>query len=335
MVTHRIGMVTLIGLGILGSAAIIGTWGDLMVIAAILLLFTSMALVMQISQNRQLKLLLQNEQNLKILDRRKNEFLATIAHELRNPLAPILNSLSLLQNNNLDETKKERHCRIIERQMQRIMRLIDDLLDVGRSLNGQFSIHRQCVNLADVLSQASETCRPHIDKARHQLIVALPDELLSVNGDPDRLTQLFSNLIQNACKYTPNCGTIRLQAQRATNTVVVSIRDNGDGISAENLPKLFTIFTQVSDTNPAGKVGLGIGLSIVRNLVELHGGQVEARSDGLGHGSEFIVRLPMRIKTETSQDEEHPSADSESRSLHVHENLPTYYGHAASTLMVG
>ena len=238
------------------------------------------------------------EAKLQETDRRKDEFLAMLAHELRNPLAPIQTAVRLLAEHDPAEHDQAKLRDIIARQVTHLGRLVDDLLDVSRISRGRIVLQKTPMDLGLALKQAIETSRPLIDERRHRLDVQLPAEPLWVDGDCARLTQVIANLLNNAAKYTDQGGTITVFAQEEKPTesfkdVVVSVRDNGRGIDPKELPQLFQMFYQANRTLDRAEGGLGIGLSLVRSLVELHDGRVEARSAGLGHGSEFIVRLPL------------------------------------------
>jgi len=229
-------------------------------------------------------------QALKEADRRKDEFLATLAHELRNPLAPIRNALHLLQQRPAEDPTVRAAQEILGRQVTHMVRLIDDLLDVSRITQGKLELRRQPVELSRVIEQALETSRPHISQ---QLTVALPSDPVRLDADPVRLAQVLSNLLNNAAKFTPKSGRIDVTAQVEGATVVIRVRDSGVGIAPEQLPNLFRIFSQAESPLERSKGGLGIGLSLARSLVELHDGTIEARSEGAGKGAEFIVRLPV------------------------------------------
>ncbi|HEY7426719.1 MAG TPA: ATP-binding protein, partial [Gemmataceae bacterium] len=232
------------------------------------------------------------EEALKETDRCKDEFLAMLAHELRNPLAPIRNALHILR---LDENNSERHRRtydLMERQIEHLVRLVDDLLDVSRITRGKIKVQKARVDLASVVARAVESSRPVIQERGHTLEVALPKEPVAVTADPVRLAQVILNLLNNAAKYTPEGGRIWLTAAAEGSEAVVRVRDTGVGIPAEMLPKVFDLFTQVDRAIDRSLGGLGIGLTLVRRLTELHGGTVEAFSRGPGQGSEFVVRLP-------------------------------------------
>jgi PAS domain S-box-containing protein len=233
------------------------------------------------------------EQALKEADRRKDEFLATLAHELRNPLAPLRNALELLRLADDNKPLIEQARSVMERQVAQMVRLVDDLLDVSRIVRGKLELRKERVELADVLKAAIETARPLIEASAHELTVTLPPEPIPVLADPIRLSQVFANLLNNAAKYTESSGHIWLTTERWDREVAVSVRDTGIGIAAEDLPRIFGLFLQVETALERSQGGLGIGLSLARGLVELHGGTIEARSAGPGKGSEFTVQLPI------------------------------------------
>ncbi len=226
-------------------------------------------------------------------DRRKDEFLATLAHELRNPLAPILNSVAVLKAPGATEADQRELREVIERQVQHMSRLLDDLLDVNRITTGKFELRKNRVTLAAVVEAALETSRPLINAAGHELTVSTPGEPIYLDADLVRLAQVFGNLLNNAAKYTDRGGQIWLTATRDRDDVVVAVRDNGIGISGEMLPRIFDMFSQASPALKRSQGGLGIGLSLVKGLVELHGGSIAAESGGPGQGSTFAVRLPI------------------------------------------
>ncbi len=228
-------------------------------------------------------------------DRRKDEFLATLAHELRNPLAPIRNGLQVLRLARENPQAEEQARGMIERQVQQMVRLIDDLLDLSRISRGKVELRRERLDLAAAVQSAVETSRPLIEQAGHELTLSLPSEPVFVDADVTRLAQVFANLLNNAAKYTERGGDIRLSVEphEHENDVLVRVRDNGVGIPASMLPRIFEMFTQVDRSLERTQGGLGIGLSIVKRLVEMHGGTVEARSEGPGRGSELVVRLPV------------------------------------------
>jgi signal transduction histidine kinase/ActR/RegA family two-component response regulator len=236
---------------------------------------------------------------LREADRRKDEFLAMLAHELRNPLAPISNAAQLLRLAGHEESIRANAHHMIERQVSHLIRLVDDLLDVSRVSRGKITLQKMSVDLAAVVQHAVETSRPLIDSRRHQLETTLPGDRVRVEGDFVRLAQVVSNLLNNAAKYTDEGGRIRLSLETTpagaddAGEAVITVRDDGRGIDASALSSLFDLFYQAAHNIDRAEGGLGIGLSLVRSLVELHGGSVEARSRGQGQGSEFIVRLPL------------------------------------------
>jgi PAS domain S-box-containing protein len=225
-------------------------------------------------------------------DRQKNEFLAMLAHELRNPLAPMRNALYLLNSPKTDEPVRERARQIVERQMEHLVRLVDDLLDVSRIVRGMVDLRRGVMDLSEAVLRAAETAQPVIDGQGHELVLNLPDEPLWVDGDVVRLGQVIANLLTNAAKYTDRAGVIQLSAVHEEGLAVVRVRDPGIGIPPETLPHVFELFVQGDRSLARSQGGLGIGLTLVQRLVELHGGTVQAYSEGRGQGSEFTVRLP-------------------------------------------
>ena len=233
------------------------------------------------------------EEALRDADRRKDEFLATLAHELRNPLAPIRNSLHILRLTGRQDPGTERVGEMMERQVNHMVRLVDDLLEVSRITRGKIELRSELVEVETVVQNAVESSRPLIDAGGHRLALALPPEPLTLEGDPVRLTQVFANLLNNAAKYTDRGGQIWLTVRRDGDAASISVRDNGTGIEPEMLPRVFDMFAQIDRNASRAQGGLGIGLTLVKRLVEMHGGSVEASSDGLGRGSEFTVRLPL------------------------------------------
>jgi PAS domain S-box-containing protein len=232
------------------------------------------------------------EEALKEADRRKDEFLATLAHELRNPLAPIRNGLQILKMAGADAGAAEKARTMMDRQLAQMVRLIDDLLDVSRISRGKIELKRKYVDLAAVVQTAVETSRPLIDAAGHELVVSLPSSPVVVDADATRLAQIFANLLNNAAKFTDRGGRIELTLKSQGDDAVVLVNDSGEGIPPAMLSRVFEMFTQVDRTLERPHGGLGIGLTLVKSLVEMHGGSVEARSAGPGQGSEFEVRLP-------------------------------------------
>jgi PAS domain S-box-containing protein len=234
----------------------------------------------------------QAEEALREADRRKDEFLATLAHELRNPLAPIRNGLHLLRMAEGDAHTTRQAREMMDRQVGHLVRLVDDLLELSRITRGKVELRSEPLDLAAIVLSAVETSRPAIEAAHHKLELSLPAEPVSLNADFVRLAQVIANLLNNAAKYTDPGGEISLAVRREGGEAVVSVRDNGVGIAAEMLPTIFDMFAQGSRTIDRAQGGLGIGLTLSRNLVELHGGRIEAKSDGAGKGAEFTVRLP-------------------------------------------
>jgi PAS domain S-box-containing protein len=229
---------------------------------------------------------------LRAADRRKDEFLATLAHELRNPLAPIRNALLLMKAYEGNGQHNELERSMAERQVIHLTRLVDDLMDVSRISSGKTELRKQPLALATILERAVESIRLSLEERGHDLAVLLPDPAIRLEADPTRLEQVFWNLLNNAIKYTEPGGSIRISASREGGEVIVRVGDSGVGIEPEILPRIFDMFVQASDHGGRSQGGLGIGLSLVRTLVEMHGGSVSARSDGPGLGSEFNVRLP-------------------------------------------
>jgi signal transduction histidine kinase/DNA-binding response OmpR family regulator len=240
-------------------------------------------------------------------DRRKSEFLAMLAHELRNPLAPIRNAVHIIEQLQLGDATLDWAAQIIGNQVTHIARIVDDLLDVARIARGKVELRSDIVTLGSIVQHSLETSRPHIDARSQRLFVDLPTEQLLVRGDVVRLAQVLSNLLNNASKYTPAGGHIWLRAQCINDEVVVSVRDNGAGIAAELLPDIFELFRQGAQSMDRAQGGLGVGLTLVKQLVELHDGSVQARSAGTGHGAEFIVRLPLCITAEAEPGEKIPA----------------------------
>lgn len=235
----------------------------------------------------------QAEQALKEADRRKDEFLATLAHELRNPMAPIRSGLEILRLTGSSSQSTEHIHGMLERQINQMVRLVDDLLEISRISGGKVELRRERIDLAAVLHNAVETSRALIDAGGHQLTISLPHESLTLDADPVRIAQVIANLLNNAAKYTDQGGQIWLTARRDGSEAIVSVRDNGMGIPGSMLFQIFNLFTQAERTYSRAQGGLGIGLTLVRTFTEMHGGSVEARSEGPGKGSEFVVRLPI------------------------------------------
>ena len=249
----------------------------------------------------------QVENELRELDQRKNEFLATLAHELRNPLAPLRNGLEVLRLAGANPATAEKARTMMERQLRQMVRLVDDLLDVSRVSRGKIELRREDVDLAAVLRNALETSQPLMAERGHELVAHLPPERIVVNADVTRLSQVFWNLLNNAAKYTEPGGRVDLTVRVQGGEVAVSIRDNGIGIPAEMQSRVFDIFTQVDRALEKTQGGLGIGLSIAKRLVEMHGGSIAVASEGHRKGSEFTVRLPARVATDRGTRGEEPA----------------------------
>ena len=232
-------------------------------------------------------------ESLRETDRRKDEFLATLAHELRNPLAPIRSAVQFMNLISEPSPQFQQVQGLIERQVTHMVRLVDDLMDMSRITQGKIELRRERLDVAAVVQTAVETSRPIVDAGKHSLNVTLAPQPVEVIGDLTRLAQVIANLVNNSAKYTPEGGQISVRVERDNRLAVIRVSDNGMGISAEMLPKVFDMFTQVNHDVDRSQGGLGIGLTLVKQLVEMHGGTVEARSQGAGKGSEFIVRLPI------------------------------------------
>ncbi len=231
----------------------------------------------------------ESEHALREADRRKDQFLATLSHELRSPLAPLSNLIDILQLKDTADSGNAPVFEIMERQVTHIVRLVDDLLELSRIAHGKIVLERERVELADIVERALEASQPALDRVGHRVTVAMPTQRIVLDADPTRLTQVVSNLLNNAAKYTPSGGDIWLTLSELGDEAVISVRDSGIGIEAAMLPRVFEMFTQVV----SGRGGLGIGLGLTRALLELHGGRIDATSAGLGHGSEFVVHLPL------------------------------------------
>jgi len=233
------------------------------------------------------------EEELRQADRRKSEFLAMLAHELRNPLAPIRNAVEILRQSGGDEQKVKPATEMMQRQVGQMVGLVDDLLDVSRISRGKIDLRREPVELASIAHQAVEAVRPLCESMDHELTVTLPPQPMYLIADRSRLAQVVGNLLNNACKFTERGGRIRLSVEREGKQALIRVQDTGIGIAAEQLPRIFEMFTQVDTSFERSRDGLGVGLTLVKNVVEMHDGTVEARSAGVGQGSEFVVRLPL------------------------------------------
>jgi PAS domain S-box-containing protein len=229
-------------------------------------------------------------------DRRKDEFLATLAHELRNPLAPLRNSLEILKMPRVDAAMIQQTRAMMERQVHHLVRLVDDLLDVSRVMRGKIELRREPMELAAVVARAVETVQPLVEMQGHRLDLSLPNESLLVDADPVRLSQVIGNLLTNSVKYTEAGGHIWIVATRDRDEVVLQVRDTGIGIAPDMLPHVFELFVQADHTSTKAQGGLGVGLTLAKNLTQMHGGSIEAHSAGLGKGCEFIVRLPLMVQ---------------------------------------
>lgn len=254
------------------------------------------------------------QEQLREADRRKDEFLATLAHELRNPLAPIKNSVQYLRLSSAGQANGSHAAEIIDRQVNHLVRLVDDLLEVSRITRGRVELRKEAVELREIIRNAVETSRPMLDEAGHHLEVSLPSEPVLLDADPVRLSQVVGNLLNNAAKYTDPGGKIRLSARCESGDVVVSVRDTGVGIPAGVLPHVFEMFVQADQSLGRSQGGLGIGLTLAQTLVRQHGGTIEAHSEGPGRGSEFIVRLPLRIEQRAEQADAQTHDDSSAAS---------------------
>jgi PAS domain S-box-containing protein len=247
----------------------------------------SFGVVMDITEHKQL------EQVLRDADRNKDDFIAIVAHELRNPLAPIRNALHVLrQTSSPDATAAWCH-EVLDRQVGHMTRLLDDLLDVSRLSRGQLRLQRAAMSLESAIDLAVETAKPVIEVGRHALSVSLPPLPLQVDGDLLRLAQVFSNVLINAAKYTPSGGRITLTALAQDGHAIVRVSDTGIGIAPDDVPRIFEIFGQARAAIDRAQGGQGIGLALAKGLIEMHGGSIHAHSEGLGCGSEFVMRLPL------------------------------------------
>ncbi len=264
---------------------------------------------------------------LRDADRRKDEFLATLAHELRNPLSLVRNVITLQKTPTAPETDPRWGQDMIERQVSYLTRLTDDLFDVSRITREKLALQRETVSLAEVIRAAVESSRPLIDQRQHELTVTMSQDSIYVEADRVRLTQVFMNLLNNAAKYTPNPGHIWVNVEQAGDTVIVRVKDTGIGVAAENLPHLFELFYQVDRSFTRAEGGLGLGLTLVHRLVEMHDGKVDVRSDGVNRGSEFIVHLPVLPVTKANDSIEitnsiFPGAANRSRRILVADDFP-------------
>jgi signal transduction histidine kinase len=247
---------------------------------------------LQAEKNRELEEL---NSTLRQANRLKDEFLAMLAHELRNPLAPIHNAVQLMRNPTLPQAQLGWARDVIGRQVGHLTRLVDDLLDVSRITRGKINVNRELLDVATVITRAVETVQPMLAAQKHELLLLVEPTPLYVEGDLTRLTQIVGNILSNAIKYTDAGGRIELHSSAVRDRIEIRVRDNGIGIEPSALPAVFDLFTQAARAAERTQSGLGIGLALVKRLVELHGGTVEARSEGLGQGSEFVVWLPRAL----------------------------------------
>jgi PAS domain S-box-containing protein len=254
---------------------------------------------------------------LRDLDRRKDEFLATLAHELRNPLAPLVNMLEIMKRADGSPELLAHIRSVMARQLTSLVRLVDDLLDLSRITRNQLELRKERVALAGVIQHAIEACAPQVESLNHELTVSLPTTPIQLQADPVRLAQVFHNLLNNACKYTPPGGRISVSAERHGGEVVVKIRDSGRGIPPDKLEEIFEMFTQVEPAIDRAHGGLGIGLTLVKRLIELHEGTVQAFSEGKGRGSEFVVRLRLPDDVPQVQRSADPAGPERASSLRI------------------
>ena len=251
-------------------------------------LLVTVASQLQLSRLRQ-----EHETSLRTAARRKDEFLAVLAHELRNPLAPIRNAVEILRRSEATDENTAPLLDIMARQVGQMVRLIDDLLNVSRISRGQIELRKAPVDLADAVMQAVETARPELEQAGVELNLTLPPTAVLLDADQARLVQAIGNLLNNAAKFTQPSGRVWITAERAGRDAVIRVRDSGIGIAPEHLQAVFEMFVQLDTSLERNRSGLGLGLTIVKTLVEAHGGTVEAQSDGVGAGAQFVIRLPL------------------------------------------
>jgi signal transduction histidine kinase len=267
---------------------------------------------LQAAVSRQIEL----SDQLRDADRRKDEFLALLAHELRNPLAPVRNAAAVLRLKGTTDPELALCHDVIERQVRHLTRLVDDLLDVSRITQGKIRLRLETVELGAIVNAAVETSRPLIESHRHELVVNMPESPVEIHGDRERLTQVVANLLNNATKYQKEGGRIELTARRDGNQAVITVLDRGIGISSPMLPHVFDLFSQEERASGHAQGGLGVGLSLVKKLVELHDGTVQVTSPGVGQGSTFSVRgpcMPDRPSVAPAAEKPHPAPSGEAR----------------------
>jgi signal transduction histidine kinase/CheY-like chemotaxis protein len=262
--------------------------------------------------NLDISRLKRTEEALREADRRKDEFLATLAHELRNPLAPIRHAVKLLESKVIEERQQQWARSVISRQVQRMALLLDDLLDISRITRGRLDLKVERADLDSLVGAAVETARPLIDSKHHRLIIELPPQPLTLAVDPLRLSQSLSNLLTNAAKYTDPYGQIEVTVKLLPEEISMSVKDNGIGFEPKLLPGMFEMFSQVDSAIDRAEGGLGIGLALVKGLIELHGGRIHGYSPGVGMGSEFVIHLPRSVVSEAVEaGTDAPSCSSE------------------------
>jgi PAS domain S-box-containing protein len=264
-----------------------------------------------VSERKQIELALQEA------DQRKNEFIAILAHELRNPLAPMRNALQIMKMARDDPSAVERARMMIERQVDHMVTLVDDLMDVSRISRGQVSIHRRPTDMVLIVHRAIEAAEPLMKQREHTLSVHIPDAAVCVEADPARVTQALANLLINAAKYTDRGGQIAIAVQKIGAEAVITVSDNGIGIPAAMLAEVFDLFTQDASARNLAQGGLGIGLALVKQIVNLHGGDVLAHSEGPGRGSRFTVRLPLSTRAPIAQEETGMEEDTSAAPKHL------------------
>jgi PAS domain S-box-containing protein len=282
--------------------------------------------IRDITERRQRERAEAEAEALAALHRRKDEFLATLSHEIRNPLAAITNAIDLLEGQKYEDPTQIKATGIIRRQVNNLVVLVDDLLEVSRLLSNRIQLNLEHVDIRDVVQKAVETARPVINQPTPALTVSLPSEVIWVNADAIRLEEVVVNLLNNAAKYTPKDGHIWLSVQKESEEMVLSVKDNGIGIAPDFLPQIFDLFAQAQRSLDRSDGGLGVGLTLVRKLVQMHGGNIQARSKGLGRGSEFTVRLPVLpspLQTQIPVVEKSKATSHPRRVLIVDDNLDT------------